>query len=139
MARNERRQAPPELRFSDEEFRAAIESTLDALAIISPVRDPADKVIDFRCEYVNNAYCALVGLDREQLIGHRFGELFPQFPGSDRFAVYRRVAEARGAGRRLRHAGSAHFLSSFAVYGDTAPHPRCLSACRVQHSVSVAG
>jgi len=93
MARKERRQAPPERRFSDEEFRAAIESTLDALAIISPVRDPAGKVIDFRFEYVNNVYCALVGLDREQFLGHRFAELFPQFPGSERFAVYRRVAE----------------------------------------------
>jgi integrase len=27
------------------------------------------------------------------LLGHRLGELFPQFPGSERFAVYRRVAE----------------------------------------------
>jgi len=34
-----------------------------------------------------------VGLDREQLLGDRFGELFPQFPGSERFSVYRRVAE----------------------------------------------
>ena len=93
MARNERRQAPPELRFSDEEFRAAIESTLDALAIISPVRDPAGKVIDCRYEYVNDAYCALVGLDREALLGHRFGELFPQYRAGERFAIYQRVAE----------------------------------------------
>jgi PAS domain S-box-containing protein len=93
VARDERRQAPPELRFSDQEFRAAIELTLDALAIISPIRDPAGTVTDCRYEYVNDAYCALVGLDREQLLGHRFGELFPQYRASERFAMYQHVAE----------------------------------------------
>ena len=94
MARDERRQAAkPELRLSDEEFRASVELTFDALAIISPVRDPAGKVIDCRYEYVNDAYCSLVGLDRGELLGQRFGELFPQYRASERFAIYQRVAE----------------------------------------------
>ena len=80
---------------SDEtELRVAAESILDSFTIVSPVRDPGGEIIDFRHEYINDAYCALVGFDREQLLGHRLGELFPQFPGSERFAVYRRVAES---------------------------------------------
>ena len=94
MQRDERRRAlEAELRASEKRFRAAAESMLDALAIVSPVRDPGGEIIDFRHEYVNDAYCALVGFDQEQLLDHRLGELFPQFPGSDRFTVYRGVAE----------------------------------------------
>ena len=78
---------------SEERFRATAASLLDSFTIVSPVRDPGGEIIDFRHEYINDAYCGLVGFDRERLLGHRLGELFPQFPGSDRFAVYRRVAE----------------------------------------------
>ena len=87
------RAAEVERRSSEERFRATAASLLDSFTIVSPVRDPGGEIIDFRHEYVNDAYCALVGFDRERLLGHRLGELFPQFPGSDRFAVYRRVAE----------------------------------------------
>ncbi len=93
MAREERRGAvEAELRASEERFRLAAESMLDSLAILSQVRDSGGEIIDFRLRYVNDAYCALVGLDRERVLGHRLGELFPGFPGSERFAVYRRVA-----------------------------------------------
>ena len=88
MADDERRQAV------ETELRVAAESILDSFTIVSPVRDPGGEIIDFRHEYINDAYCALVGFDSEQLLGHRLGELFPQFPGSERFAVYRRVAES---------------------------------------------
>ena len=87
------RAAEVERRSSEERFRATTASLLDSFTIVSPVRDPGGEIIDFRHEYINDAYCALVGFDREQLLGHRLGELFPQFPGSDRFGVYRRVAE----------------------------------------------
>jgi PAS domain S-box-containing protein len=85
--------AEAQLRSSEERFRATAASMLESFTIISPVRDPGGEIIDFRHEYVNDAYCGLVGFDRERLLGHRIGELFPRFPGSDRFAVYRRVAE----------------------------------------------
>ena len=88
----ERRSIEAQLRVSEERFRAAAESMLDALFVVSPVRGDRGEIVDFRYEYVNDAYCALLGFDREQLLGHRLGELFPQYPGSDRFEVYRRVA-----------------------------------------------
>ena len=87
------RAAEAEHESSEERFRATAASLMDSFTIVSLVRDPGGEIIDFRHEYINDAYCALVGFDREQLLGHRLGELFPQFPGSDRFAVYRRVAE----------------------------------------------
>ena len=93
MAREQRRRAvEAELRASEERFRVAAESMLDALAILSPVRDDGGEIVDFRLRRVNDAYCALVGLERERVVGHRLGELFPGFPGSERFEVYRRVA-----------------------------------------------
>jgi GAF domain-containing protein len=107
MERDERRQAVEaelrsseerfratevELRSSEERFAATAGSLLDSFTIVSPVRDPGGEIIDFRHEYINDAYCALVGFGRERLLGHRLGELFPRFPGSERFAVYRRVA-----------------------------------------------
>ena len=87
------RAAEVERRSSEERFRATAASLLDSFTIVSPIRGPGGEIIDFRHEYVNDAYCALVGFDRERLLGHRLGEQFPQFPGSDRFAVYRRVVE----------------------------------------------
>ena len=88
----ERRSIEAQLRASEERFRAAAESMLDALFVVSAVRDDRGEIVDFRYEYVNDAHCKLVGFDREQLLGRRIGELFPEYPGSDRFAVYRRVA-----------------------------------------------
>ena len=88
----ERRRLEAQLRASEERFGAAAESMLDALFVVSPVRDDRGEIVDFRYEYVNDAHCKLVGFDREQLLGHQIGELFPEYPGSDRFEVYRRVA-----------------------------------------------
>ena len=77
---------------SEQRFDAALGSMLDSVTIVSPVRGENGEIVDFRYEYVNDAHCALVGFEREQLLGHRLGELFPRYPGSDRFEVYRRVA-----------------------------------------------
>ena len=73
----DRRRAEAQLRASEERFDAAVGSMLDAFAIISPVRDEQGEVVDFRWEYVNDAYCTLVELDRDQLIGNRLSERDP--------------------------------------------------------------
>ena len=88
----ERRRVEAQLGVGEQRFDAALGSMLDSVTIVSPVRGADGEIVDFRYEYVNDAHCALVGFDREQLLGHRLGELFPQYPGSDRFEVYRRVA-----------------------------------------------
>ena len=93
MAQNERRRAVEgELGASEQRFRVAAEAMLDALAILSPVRDRGGEIVDFRLRYVNDACCELLRCDRARLLGHRVGEVFPQFPGSEQFEVYRRAA-----------------------------------------------
>ena len=89
---SERRRVEAQLGASEQRFDAALGSMLDSVTIVSPVRGDDGEIVDFCYEYVNDAHCALVGFDREQLLGHRLGELFPQYPASDRFEVYRRVA-----------------------------------------------
>ncbi len=88
----ERRRLEAQLGASEQRFDAALGSMLDSVTIVSPVHGDDGEIVDFRYEYVNDAHCALVGFDREQLLGHRLGEQFPDYPGSDRFEVYRRVA-----------------------------------------------
>ena len=81
-----------ERRASEERFQAAVGSILDVFFVVSPVRDAGGGIVDFRYAYVNDALCALVGFDRERLLGNRVGELFPGFVGSARFEAYHRVA-----------------------------------------------
>ncbi len=88
---SERRRLEAQLRTSETRFRSAVEAMRDTVAILSPIRDRGE-IIDFRYEYANDASCSLMDLDRARLLGHAVGELFPAFPGSDRFALYRRVA-----------------------------------------------
>jgi PAS domain-containing protein len=88
----ERRQVDAQLQASEQRLQGAFESMLDALSIISPVRDDAEEIIDFRFDYVNDAYCALVGLVREQLQSRRGSEVYAGFPDSEGFATFRRVA-----------------------------------------------
>ena len=66
-------------------FRAAAEAMLDSVTWSSPVRDAGGEIVDFRYKYVNDAYCALIGVEREHVLGRRLGELYPHFPGSERF------------------------------------------------------
>ena len=88
----ERHVIEAQLRASEQRFRTSVESMLDAFTIISPVHDADGEIVDFRYEYINDAYCTMIGFDREQILGHRGSDLVPGFPGSERFAIYRQVA-----------------------------------------------
>ncbi|MGA2927134.1 MAG: PAS domain S-box protein, partial [Solirubrobacteraceae bacterium] len=90
---SDRRRAEAQLGASEERFDAAVGSMLDAFAILSPVRDEQGEIVDFRWEYVNDAYCELVELDRDRLIGQRLSERYPGWPTSERLVVYRGVSE----------------------------------------------
>lgn len=86
-----RRAAEARLRESEERFQTAIGSMRDAVAILSPVCDEADEIVDFRYDYANDAHCELVGRERERLLTRCLGEVFCGWLQSERFEVYRQV------------------------------------------------
>ncbi len=87
----DREQSEREIAAVEARLRSAAESTPDGIAIISPVRDEGGDLVDFCFTYVNDAYCRLVRLARERLLGRRMGEVFTGFTSSDRFAACREV------------------------------------------------
>ena len=89
----ERRLIEADLRASEELFRTGVGALLDGFAICSPVRDEDGEIIDFRWEYANDASCRRNRLTREQMIGHRIGEVIPGYPASKLFEQHRRVAQ----------------------------------------------
>ena len=106
----ESRDLDPRATGQQQRFRTSVESMLDAFTIISPVRDERGEIVDFRYEYANDAYCALLGIDRDHVLGRRGAELVADFPNSERFAVYRRVALKGGSHRiedMIPHAGAS--------------------------------
>ena len=97
-------------------FRAAAESTLECVAIILPIRDATGAIVDFRFEYVNDAYCRLVRFKREQLLGRRLGEVFPGFTSSDRFELCCEVVRT-GESRHDEDVASAEIANSPIAHG----------------------
>ncbi|MGA2012294.1 MAG: PAS domain S-box protein, partial [Solirubrobacteraceae bacterium] len=84
----ELRRIQAELQSTAERFRAAITVMPDLFAIFAAVRDENGEIIDFVVDVVNDAYCALVGMDSGTLIGARLSALFPGFVDSERFAAF---------------------------------------------------
>jgi PAS domain S-box-containing protein len=77
----------------EERFRVAADAMLEPVAVISPVRDRGATIVDFRFEYANDAYCALLAVGREDLLGQRVGSVYPRFAGSEGFAECCRVVQ----------------------------------------------
>jgi len=53
----------------------------DGTAFLRAVRDDGGDIVDFVFEYVNEAFCRLVDLASDRLVGHRMLELFPAWVG----------------------------------------------------------
>ncbi len=79
---------------SEERFRAALDSLADACAMLGAFRDDEGRIVDFRCEFVNAAFCSAVGMSREELEGGRLLERFPAHRESGLFDAYCDVVEA---------------------------------------------
>ena len=77
----ERRRVEAQLRGQRGAVRCGARVDARPLSVVSPVRGDGGEIVDFRYEYVNDAHCALVGFDREQLLGHRSGSCFPSIRG----------------------------------------------------------
>lgn len=87
----------------EERFRRALESSLDAFAMCSSIRDADDRIVDFRVEYVNPAACDLSGRRREECEGRTVLELCPGLEGTE---LFRWSVEAADNGRATTREGT---------------------------------
>jgi len=90
---SERERAEEALRASEERFRTSLDTMLDCFGIYSAVRDERGQIADFRCEYVNEAACELIGLSSEQQVGHRLSEYVPGYLDREPFRRHRDLVE----------------------------------------------
>ena len=89
----ERMQVQERIRRAEERFHSALDSLLDACAILTAVRDEAGNINDFRIDYVNGAACAVHRIGPEDQLGARLLELLPQYMTTGLFSRYVRVVE----------------------------------------------
>jgi PAS domain S-box-containing protein len=81
------------LRDSDERFRSALETMLDAVFLCETVRDDAGRIVDFRYTFANPAAVDVRGRRVEDLVGHRLLELYPAMARSPLFVGYVQAVE----------------------------------------------
>lgn len=97
----ERVRGEARLRASEARFRAAIDAGLDAFYVLEAVRAGADDapggrgaIVDFTIVDANAQAAALVGMPREDLIGHSLCELFPLARAAGYFDRYVEVVRS---------------------------------------------
>jgi signal transduction histidine kinase len=89
----ERARVERELRKSENRFRSSIENLNEAFVILSAIRGEEDEIVDFRCEYINDAACKLFHCRQEQTQGHTVQELAPLTISSGLYDRYVQVVE----------------------------------------------
>lgn len=63
-----------------------LDASMDGIAVLAPVRDADDGIVDFRYLIVNQRAGAILNRDPESLIGGTVSKVFPQ--GNTRFPIY---------------------------------------------------
>jgi len=91
----ERKLSEESLRKSEERFRAALELSLDAFTMLSPVRGSDGTIVDFTWDYVNPEAGRILKYKPEELVGQRLLEILPGNKlNSDLFDRYIHVFES---------------------------------------------
>jgi len=75
-------------------LRTTMDSLLDPVVLVEPVRDDTGRTVDFRYRDVNLSTCAYLGLTPEDLIGKRMLEVSPNLQRSALLDLYRRCADS---------------------------------------------
>ncbi len=74
-------------------LRAALDTMLEGVTVVSAVRDNSGHIVDFRLEYSNPAIGHISRVAASEQIGHTLLELFPAHRTNGLFETYVRVVE----------------------------------------------
>jgi len=107
--------------FPDPQLLAMLDLDPQGWAIARSVRENGT-ITDFLLVYINEAGGRLVGRTRDELIGRRYRQLWPETMNDDTVPTYRSVVETGQPFTRTvyydRPSISGHFESRFGPYGD---------------------
>jgi len=81
------------LRASEERFRGAQETSLDAFMALRNVKDTQGRVVDFDVLFQNEAGIRITGVDVSASGPRRMSEAFPGLPSTELWGLYLRTAE----------------------------------------------
>ena len=87
----EQRQAQQALAEAEERYRSTVDTLLEPLVILRPVRDASGRIVDFVYEYANDAACAANRMPRRELLGRRMLEVLPEHGPAGLIDTYARV------------------------------------------------
>lgn len=74
-------------------FEAAVDSHLDSFFILETMRDASGRISDFLSVHLNGQAAQMVGLQRNEVVGHGMGELFPALREDGLLDKFIRVVE----------------------------------------------
>src|SRR5689334_5243809 len=107
--------------FPDAQLLAMLDRDPQGWVLARSVRD-VDVIVDFMVIYINEAGCRLLGHERDELVGHRYRELWPETVNDGTLPLYRSVVETGEAATRTvyydRATLSGHFELRAGPYGD---------------------
>ena len=105
----------------DAQLLAMLDTDSQGWVIARAVRD-GDTIVDFVLRYINDAGCGIVGRPRDELLGRRYRELWPETVHDGTLPLYRSVVESGQPTTRTvfyeRQSISGHFELRIGPYGD---------------------
>lgn len=87
------------LALSEERFRTAVDTFIEGFAILDPVHDREDRIVDFRFTHINDAGCRLNKQDRDAHLGTTLLKLFPHL---ERHGMVKDLVQVMESGEPLQ-------------------------------------